>query len=141
MGSISKENIEIADYNQSYNDIKSLDMKYFKWKDEYIEAHNVIDQHKIGWIADDVEVVFPKAVTTYDVGVSSPEYEITGVTSGIKSLNSDLIYAGMFGALKKTIADKEQLEQDKIDMGITISSLQQQIADLGVTMNYLLSLH
>jgi hypothetical protein len=98
-------------------------MKYFKWRDEYIEQHNVQDTHKIGWIADEVEVIYPKAITTYDVGVSSAEYDITGVTGPFKSLNTDLIYAGMFGAMKKMMEKIELLEQDKVDMGVTIAYL------------------
>ncbi len=118
-----KEGITGADYDLCYQDVKDLELKYFKWKDEYIESYNVQDVHKIGWIADDVEAIFPNAVTTYDVDITSSEYLITGMTEGIKSLNTDLIYASMFGAMKKMIEKIEFLEQQNIDFGTTIASL------------------
>jgi len=55
----------------------------------------------IGWIAQEVEEVIPKAVNTVD-----EKYGLTDV----KFLNADQIYASMFGAIQKLIEDKERLE-------------------------------
>ena len=105
-----KEDIQSADYDQCYNDIKLLDLKYFGWKPEYIEYHSVKDHHKIGFIADDVEQVYPKAVQVVSVGTTG--YLDIGITEGdtMKTLNTDLIINGMFGALKKVIEKIENIE-------------------------------
>lgn len=124
-----KEDIEVANYDICYNDIKALDLKYYKWKDDYIVKHDVKDYKRIGWIADDVEKIYPKAVnivdteidlgTTYHIendeeihlGYDYPYLDL-GITKEMKTLNSDLILSGMFGAIKKLIEKVEILESN-----------------------------
>tara|TARA_R110001606_G_scaffold354651_1_gene505367 strand:- start:534 stop:2174 length:1641 start_codon:yes stop_codon:yes gene_type:complete len=57
-----KENIVTASIDTCYDGVKNLPLKYFKWKDE---AHKSPpqDRNVLGWIAQDVEKVFPKAVS------------------------------------------------------------------------------
>jgi hypothetical protein len=57
-----KDDIELADLDICYDAIKNIPLKRFKWKDEVYTEEQVPDRHKIGWIAQDVEAVFPKAV-------------------------------------------------------------------------------
>ena len=54
----------------------------------------------VGWIAQEVEAVFPKAVS------SSSERGF----NDFRTLSSDQIYKTMYGALQRVIADKEALE-------------------------------
>jgi hypothetical protein len=54
-----KENVMKADLEQCYNTVKDLPLMYYKWKDE---VHSW-DRHRLGWIAQDVEAKFPKAIT------------------------------------------------------------------------------
>jgi hypothetical protein len=98
-----KEDIENADLDICYENVKNLKLKYFKWKDEFIEAHSIEDKHKLGWIAQDVESVIPKAVTT----MNNEKYEI----EDFKSLNSDQIIACLYGAVQKLIEKNEKLEE------------------------------
>lgn len=97
-----KENIEDANTETCYNIVKNLKLKRFRWKEEYLP--NTLDRNSIGWIAQDVEAVFPKAVH------KSKKYEF----EDFRSLNADQIYKTMYGALEKVIADKEALEA-KVD--------------------------
>jgi hypothetical protein len=57
-----KEEIELANLDICYNAVKSIPLKRYKWRDDVYTTEQVTDRHKIGWIAQDVELVFPKAV-------------------------------------------------------------------------------
>ena len=61
-----KEDIELADLDLCYEAIKAIPLKRYKWRDEIYTAEQVTDRRKLGWIAQDVETVFPKAVGTHD---------------------------------------------------------------------------
>jgi len=61
-----KEDIELADLDICYDAIKNIPLKRFKWKDEVYTEEQVPDRHKLGWIAQDVETVFPKAVRIHE---------------------------------------------------------------------------
>jgi hypothetical protein len=97
-----KEDIVPADLEQCFNNIKSLDLKYFKWKDEYITKSITSDRRKLGWIAQDVESVMPKSVKKKNMFNMED----------CRVLDSDQIIANMFGAVKmliKKIKEKEQI--------------------------------
>jgi hypothetical protein len=116
-----KENIEDADLDLCYNNIKNLSLKKYKWKDEYITPENTADRHKLGWIAQDVETILPKAVTTNN------QYDI----EDCKSLDIDQIIATLYGSIKKLITICEtqdtqiiQLENKKKELKDFINSLE-----------------
>ena len=85
-----KENIQEADLNICYDVVKNLPLKRFKWRDDIYDSEQVKDRHKIGWIAQDVQTAFPKAVTSSDVNYNQvysdevivpatlPEYDENG---------------------------------------------------------------
>jgi len=93
-----KDNIVDADLDKCYDLVKNLKLRRFSWKDEVEGAR---DKNVVGWIAQEVEEVIPKAITTID-----HKYGIDDV----KFLNPDQIYATMYGAIQKLIEDKERLE-------------------------------
>jgi len=95
-----KEDIETADYNLCEELMNQLELRYYKYKDNIPGFENVTDRHRLGWIAQEVEKVFPKSVTTIDK---------QGELENFKMLNTDQIYAMMFGTIKKLIKDKEQI--------------------------------
>ena len=88
-----KENIVDADLNMCYNNIKNLKLKRYTWKDEVYTADQVSDRSKLGWIAQEVETVFPKAVEKHNMH----GYE------DCRTLNSDQIIASMYGCAKQII--------------------------------------
>ena len=97
-----KENIEPADLTVCYNNVKSLDLKKYKWKDQFLEDTQETDKHKLGWIAQEVEQIIPKAVT---------KSELYGLED-CRSLNNDQIIANLYGCvqyLMKKIEEKETL--------------------------------
>jgi hypothetical protein len=95
-----KMNITEANVDQCYEIIKKLPLQRFEFVPEYVTTTAVRDTNVVGWIADDVEDVFPKAVTTTTA---------FGVRD-LKSLDVDQLYKTMWGAMTKLIRDKERLE-------------------------------
>jgi hypothetical protein len=61
-----KEDIELADLDLCYEAVKTIPLKRYKWRDEVYSEEQVTDRRKLGWIAQDVETVFPKAVSIYE---------------------------------------------------------------------------
>jgi hypothetical protein len=57
-----KTNIQNADLERCYEIVKSIPLRYYRWRDEVYSAEQVQDRGKLGWIADEVQAVFPKAV-------------------------------------------------------------------------------
>ena len=104
-----KEDIVDADLDICYNNIKQLKLRYYKWKDDVYTVEQVPDRHKVGWIADEVEQVIPKAVTI----TNAHGFE------DCKTLNSDQIITQMYGTIQKLIQKVESLEDFMNSLDIT----------------------
>jgi hypothetical protein len=98
-----KLNIVDADVSRCYDIVKQLPLKRYGYIPEYVQAYKLRDTHVVGWIAQEVETVFPNAVT-----VTSQESMLD--ISNFYWLDVDQIYKTMYGALTKVIRDKEALE-------------------------------
>jgi hypothetical protein len=116
-----KENVETADLDLCYNNIKSLPLKRYTWKDEIYSNEQVNDRSKLGWIADDVELIFPKSVKKNNL------FDI----EDCKTLNNDQIIASLYGTIKKLINISENnnniinnLENQYNSLKTTIDSLE-----------------
>ena len=94
-----KEDIKIADYNKCYQVMDKLDLKYYKWRDNI----DILDRHKLGWIAQDIEQVFPKAINTIP--------KMYGLTD-VKTINADQIYACMYGTIKQLMIENQNAKQE-----------------------------
>jgi len=57
-----KEEIEPANRDTCIETVKAMPVKRWKWRD-FLNRPN---QHEVGWIADDVERIFPKSVSVVD---------------------------------------------------------------------------
>ena len=88
-----KENIQDANLDTCYNNIKNIKLKKYTWKDEVYTIEQVADRSKLGWIAQEVETVFPKAVEKHNIH----GYE------DCRTLNNDQIIASMYGCAKQII--------------------------------------
>ena len=150
-----KEEIELADLDLCYEAVKSIPLKRFKWKNEVYTEEQVRDRRKLGWIAQDVEAVFPKAVGTYEfkynqvfeetiipaveevldgegnvITPAQPERIEQGdlisedVIEDCRDLNSDQLYAAMYGAIQKLMAKVETLEASNADLLARLSTLE-----------------
>lgn len=98
-----KTDIEDADTQVCYDVVKQLKLKRFQYDASYAEVTQMKDKHMVGWIAQDVETVFPKAVTI-------TPYDSVANLSNFYGLDVDQLYKSMYGALQKVIEDKEALE-------------------------------
>jgi hypothetical protein len=134
-----KTNITPADLDRCYEIIKTIPLKRYTWKNEVYSAEQVRDRRKLGWVAQDVEAVFPKAVGTNRFAynqvyedIVTPEVDTDGnpvldeegvqktktekrlvsedVIEDCRDLNADQIYAVMYGTIQKLIAKVETLE-------------------------------
>lgn len=56
-----KKDITLADLDRCYEIIKTTPLKRFTWADGVYSDEQVKDKNNIGWIAQDVQKVFPKA--------------------------------------------------------------------------------
>lgn len=95
-----KNDIQIADCTRCYEIVKDLKLVKFKWDDDKIPVERVKDRTKLGWIAQDVEEFFPKAVEQVDM------YGI----QDCKTLDTDQIYASLYGAVKQLQIMVEELQ-------------------------------
>lgn len=125
-----KENITDADLDRCLEIVKQLPLRRFTWKDEYMPEEAASDRSKLGWIADEVEPVFPKAVRVApfvknkiikktQTDENGNEYEVEETVSetvieDCKYLDSDQIIAALYGAVQKLIQIVEE-QQGEID--------------------------
>ena len=111
-----KTDIMSADLDRCYEIVQSIELKYFKWN--FPPESNVIvdDAHSLGFIAQDVLADFPHAVSVSD-SYGYPDF---------LSLNIDQILKAMYGALQKTMSDKESLESQVATLGTRITTLESQ---------------
>lgn len=103
-----KENIQTADIQRCYDIVKDLPLKRFTWKNEIFSTEQVSDRSKIGWVAQDVQNVFPKAVKeNTQTFKSTPDSEPITVENCL-SINADQVYAALYGAVQQLITIVEQ---------------------------------
>ena len=96
-----KTDIEVADYDTCYENMKAIDLVRFAWDSNIPAYAHVTDRHKLGWIAQDVLPVFPNAVI---------EREFEHGMSNVLNLNTDQIYAMMYGAIRKLQEEVQKLK-------------------------------
>jgi|694.fasta_scaffold03561_4 hypothetical protein len=117
-----KENIELADLDQCYDVIKNLKLKRYKWKDTIFEQYHIYDRTKLGWIADDVEKIFPKAVT------KKHAYNL----EDCKTLNIDQIIASIYGFSQKLMGNYDNIDLDIIELESKLQNIKNFINDLDI---------
>ena len=101
-----KTDIKLADLDRCYEIIKEVPLKHFGWKDGVYTTEQVKDRHNLGWIAQDVQKVFPKATSIKPF--KNDNVEINDCID----LNGGQMYMAMYGALQKAIQKIELLEQE-----------------------------
>jgi len=102
-----KTEIEVADYDRCYEIVKSLDLKSYNWNSNIPQLMQSVgtDHHRLGWIAQDIEPIFPKAINVVP--------DLYGL-SNVLNVNFDQVYAVRYGAVKKII-EKLSILMDKVD--------------------------
>jgi hypothetical protein len=84
-----KLNVEPADLDICVSTMKALPLRYFEWDPSVFPAEVTKDRHSLGFIAQEVQPLFPKAVD-----VIEEMYNI----SSFHTLNTDQIYKMHIGA-------------------------------------------
>ena len=122
-----KENIVTADLNLCYQKIKNLRLVHYKWKDEIIQNNLTkenanFDKSKLGWIAQEVQQILPKSVSSN----KNEQYKLDDCLS----IDTEQIYINLYGCTKKLIEDKEKLENENINLNTKIDDMEEVISDL-----------
>ena len=112
-----KSDIQTANLERCSEIIDTLDLKYFEWSPDI----QVSDRHSLGWIAQEVEEVFPKAVRT------APAHGI----DDFKNLNSDQLIKVMYGALKNMI--QKTYPPTAAEDALSIQEVNLPVSDPGTT--------
>ena len=97
-----KENIETADYNICYNNIKNIELRRFKysplWKDRKFK-----DETQLGFIAQEVEEYFPKSID-----ITKEELTDGTIIEDCKCVSLSQINLTLYGAVKKLMKIVEE---------------------------------
>ena len=115
-----KENIVNADLGICYSNIKSLALRRFTYISSYIEATELYDKHVIGFIAQEVSTIMPKAVQPT---------QLFGFDD-LHALNIDQLNMTLFGAVKRVIKDKEGLESTTLSLTTLNDQMQARVSTL-----------
>jgi hypothetical protein len=108
-----KENIVDADTEICYSNVKAIRLRRFAWQSSFFDSASGYDRHVLGFVAQEIATVVPKAVETKEAyGYSNFHF-----------LNIDQLNMALFGAVKKTIQDKEVLESTLKGQHIEIQTL------------------
>jgi hypothetical protein len=117
-----KDNIELANLDRCYEIVKSVPLKRWTWKESVYTTEQVPDRSTIGWIAEDVQKVFPKSISIHDfilpsvddgkadsgrAAVSKAEPDII---KDCLDLNGGEMLMALYGAVQKAIEKIEALE-------------------------------
>ena len=97
-----KTDIELADLDLCYNNIKNIPLKRFRFKEGIYTTEQMPDTYGLGFIAQDVQKVFPKAVTSKNMH---------GLEDCL-DLNAGQIQTTLYGCVQKLIQKVESLENE-----------------------------
>jgi len=100
-----KENIVKASYDKCLENVKNIELYNFNFKDNYV---NTNDRHQLGFIAQEVQQVYPKAVE-----VSRMIMNLEEKIDDLLTLNTTQIDYTLYGAVKCLI---QKIENIKIKM-------------------------
>ena len=103
-----KDEIVEADLDICWKNIESVPLHYYKWKDHYTEEERNYDLHKVGFIADHIEKVYPKAINTHN------QYGL----DDCKSMNINDHLMALFGTVKLLQKRIIELEEKNVASNI-----------------------
>ena len=142
---IEKQNIHLADVSLCYNNIKTLPLSRYTLDRDLLPNKNIQDATVIGWVSNDVQQILPKGVRVCDFNLTKKRIEKKSEESDpsdeftiIRVVQSEQIYANMYGAIKKLIQDKEELEKTVYEQFTSIIATQQ--SQIAAMHNAILSL-
>jgi hypothetical protein len=115
-----KLDIETANADLCYSTVKNLPLRRYTYDPVAFPDTAIRDRSVVGWIAQEVRDVLPKAVSQS----SQHGYD------DFMSLDDDQIYKTMYGALQRVIADKEALAARVSDLEVLATDLAARVTAL-----------
>lgn len=107
-----KENIVDADLDKCYADIKAVQLRRFTYTSTFFDAVPLGDRNVLGFIAQEVQQLQPKAITV------SGGFGI----SDLNWLNIDQMNMSLYGAVKKLMKNNEELTSSVMGLQMTLIS-------------------
>lgn len=89
-----KENIRDADLCRCYSDVEKLPLRRFKYIDPYMSTFKQADTNRLGFIATELETIFPKSITYTQIT------DIPGYESTFRMIDTQQIEMAHIGATK-----------------------------------------
>jgi len=117
-----KLNIEDANLSMCYSTFQQLNLRRFQWDSNYFPSTIKQDARVLGFIAQEVKTVLPKAVYVND--------DIQTGLSSFHALNAEQINYTHFGATQYLAQKIEALEQQQQQSASTILGMQMQISTM-----------
>ena len=108
-----KTDIVDADLDRCYDIVKAVPLKHFGFAPGVYTDEQIQDKHSLGWIAQDVQQVFAKAVSVKPFTVHTPQADGTvqdEVIEDCLDLNSGQMIAALYGCVQALMAKVEALE-------------------------------
>ena len=99
-----KDNIVRASYDKCLENVKNIELYNFNFKNNCV---NTNDKHQLGFIAQEVQQVYPKAVEVGKIILNTNE-----AISDILTLNTTQIDYTLYGAVKNLIEKIEGIDND-----------------------------
>jgi hypothetical protein len=99
-----KENIVKASYEKCLDNVKNIELYNFNFKDNCV---NTNDKHQLGFIAQEVQQVYPKAVEVGKMILNTNE-----TIDDLLSLNTTQIDYTLYGAVKNLIEKIEDIDNE-----------------------------
>lgn len=112
-----KENVQDADLLRCYTAVENIPLRRFKYIDPYLSTFQQRDVHRLGFIATELETVFPKSVTYTQIN------EIPGYQSTFRMIDTQQMEMAHIGATKMLMNKVSSLYATLQDMREEISTL------------------
>ena len=119
-----KTNIVNANLETCYSTVRDLLLHRFEYTSSFRQLKNDVKQ--IGFIADEVETVFPKSIYTAPVNKDG--------LSTLKFVNFEQIQMAHFGATQYMASLLEQQNSTIVGQNVSIGSLQTDVFNLSTTL-------
>jgi hypothetical protein len=97
-----KENVVKASYDKCLENVKNIELYNFNFKDNYVSTN---DRHQLGFIAQEVQEVYPKAVEVSKIILNLEEK-----IDDLLTLNTTQIDYTLYGAVKGLIQKMENIK-------------------------------
>jgi hypothetical protein len=105
-----KENVVKASYDKCLENVKNIELYNFNFKENYVSTN---DRHQLGFIAQEVQAVYPKAVEVGKMSINAGNAGDTNdIIENILTLNTTQIDYTLYGAVKNLIEKVENLEDE-----------------------------